>query len=297
LAGRDQVALDMTAFPFPTYLMATTEYQNGTWVPMENWWYDILDIGLNSSELRAWRIMFNDDEGGWSTLTFNSGIIWAKRPMAVGDSWASSAGGTYSEGPDTFPISITVNSEVLAYEPVDVPFGNGTYNAFKIRHVIQIPRLAQVAQTFWAVPYLGIIKHESVEGDGYDMDYLSAMDIATVFTDALNDHWAYPFIMQIYDEGVTLGYGDGRYGPDDPVTREQMAVFITRALEEVPTDGYCGTTSPFTDVPYSWWSCKYVKMLSELHITSGYGDGRYGPGDPITRAQMAVFLSRTFLGI
>jgi hypothetical protein len=75
-----------------------------------------------------------------------------------------------------------------------------------------------------------------------------------------------------------------------------MAVFITRALNQVPADGYCGTTDPFTDVSYNRWSCKYVKKLAELGITTGYGDGRFGPGDFVERDQMAVFLSRAFLG-
>jgi hypothetical protein len=359
--AREQVTLDTATFPFSTYLFATTEYQGSAWVPLDNRWFEIRETGPSASELRLWQITsYEDLDRVWIAHTFDSGLIWAKRPMMVGDSWTSSTSGTYIEGTDTGPFNITVNSVVLSYESVEVPFGNGTYNAYKISHSIQIAGLSPITENIWVVPYLGIIKSDSVDEEGYEADYLSAMDIATVFTDALYDHWAYPYIMQIYDEGITLGYGDGRYGPDDPVTREQMAVFIlkalndvpadgycgttapftdvlpdrwsckyikrlyelgitsgyqdgrfgpvdpvtreqmavfiTRALDQVPADGYCGTTSPFSDVLYSWWSCKYVKMLSELHITSGYGDGRYGPGDPITRAQMAVFLSRAFLG-
>jgi hypothetical protein len=45
------------------------------------------------------------------------------------------------------------------------------------------------------------------------------------------------------------------------------------------------------------WSCRYIKRLEELDITTGYGDGRYGPYDAVTRAQMAVFLWRAFLGM
>jgi hypothetical protein len=45
------------------------------------------------------------------------------------------------------------------------------------------------------------------------------------------------------------------------------------------------------------WSCRYIKRLKELGITTGYGDGRYGPYDLVTRAQMAAFLARAFLGM
>ena len=81
------------------------------------------------------------------------------------------------------------------------------------------------------------------------------------------------------------------------VSREQMAAFIVRAIEGEPAANYCASGSPFTDVTAADWSCIYIKRLSEMGITTGYGDGRYGPLDLVTRAQMAVFLGRAFLGM
>jgi len=103
--------------------------------------------------------------------------------------------------------------------------------------------------------------------------------------------------LTLVELGITSGIGGGLFDPEGTVTREQMAAFLTRALDEVPADGYCGTEGPFTDVPYGLWSCKYVKRLVELGITAGIGEGLYGPGNPVTRAQMAVFLARAFLGM
>jgi len=117
------------------------------------------------------------------------------------------------------------------------------------------------------------------------------------FSDVGFDRWSCKYVKRLVELGITSGIGNGLFCPEDTVTREQMAVFVTRALGEVPVDGYCGTEDPFTDVAYNWWSCKYVKRLMELGITTGIGDGLYGPGNPVTRAQMAVFLSRAFLGM
>ena len=117
------------------------------------------------------------------------------------------------------------------------------------------------------------------------------------FPDVGFDRWSCKNIKRLYELGITTGYADGRFGPDDNVTREQMAAFITRALNQVPPDGYCGTTNPFPDVAYDRWGCKNIKRLYELAITTGYGDGRFGPDDNVTRAQMAAFLSRAFLGM
>ena len=117
------------------------------------------------------------------------------------------------------------------------------------------------------------------------------------FLDVRFDRWSCKHIKKLEELGITSGYGDGRFGPEDVVTREQMAVFILKARAAVPPDGYCEGTDPFTDVSFDRWSCKYVKELVELGITTGYGDGRFGPDDYVTRAQMAVFLSRAFLGM
>jgi hypothetical protein len=67
------------------------------------------------------------------------------------------------------------------------------------------------------------------------------------------------------------------------------------AGEGAPPLNYCDSGAPFTDVTAGMWSCRYIKRLAELGITTGYGDGRYGPYDAVTRAQMAVFLVRAFL--
>jgi len=116
------------------------------------------------------------------------------------------------------------------------------------------------------------------------------------FPDIAFDRWSCKNIKRLAEMGIATGYGDGRFGPDDFVTREQMAVFLTRALDVVPAEGYCGVTNPFFDVVYDRWSCKSIKRLYELGIATGYRDGRFGPEGYVTRDQMAVFLSRA-LGV
>ena len=117
------------------------------------------------------------------------------------------------------------------------------------------------------------------------------------FSDVGFDRWSCKYVKKLAELGISSGYGDGRFGPGDFVTREQMAVFLTRALEMTPEDGYCRLTNPFADVAYDRWSCKNIKRLSELGITTGYGDGRFGPEAYVTREQMAVFLTRALTAL
>ncbi len=50
------------------------------------------------------------------------------------------------------------------------------------------------------------------------------------FTDVPTDHEFFQFVEALVAAGITAGYGDGRYGVDDPITRGQMAVFLSSAL-------------------------------------------------------------------
>ena len=86
--------------------------------------------------------------------------------------------------------------------------------------------------------------------------------------------------------GITSGYGDGRFGPNDGVTRAQMAAFLVSGLE-LPSAGSAG----FSDRVWSLGR-EPDRRLAAAGITSGYGDGRFGPNDGVTRAQMAAFLVR-----
>ncbi len=117
------------------------------------------------------------------------------------------------------------------------------------------------------------------------------------FPDVSSDHWAFKYIQKLYKLGITTGYPDGTYRPENNVIRAEMAAFLIRSLEGEPEDDYCDTGSPFPDVAVGAWSCKYIKRLYELGITTDYPDSTHKPYDNVTRAEMAAFLARAFLGM
>jgi hypothetical protein len=74
-----------------------------------------------------------------------------------------------------------------------------------------------------------------------------------------------------------------------------MAVFLLRAKHGSSyAPPSIGAGSGFTDVPPSYWAAAWIKQLAAEGITGGCGSGTYCPEAPVTRAQMAVFLVRTF---
>jgi hypothetical protein len=118
---------------------------------------------------------------------------------------------------------------------------------------------------------------------------------STGFADVPNNYWAAAWIKQLAAEGVTSGYGGGNFCPNSPVTRAEMAVFLLRSKygsSYIPPNVESGTG--FLDVPVSYWASAWIKQLAVQGIAGGCGNGNYCPENPVTRAEMAVLLVRTF---
>jgi glucose/arabinose dehydrogenase len=94
-------------------------------------------------------------------------------------------------------------------------------------------------------------------------------------------------IAWVATRGITTGCGGGRYCPDDPVTREQMASFLVRAL------GLSAGGEPdrFIDIAATIHRVD-INRAATAGVTTGCGGGRYCPTDVVTREQMASFLIR-----
>jgi len=113
------------------------------------------------------------------------------------------------------------------------------------------------------------------------------------FPDVPPDYWAWSWIGQCAEAGIVSGYDDGLYHPDRAITRDQMAVFISRALaggeSYVPSGP---ATATFDDVPTDYWAYKYVEYVASLGVVGGYTETEYRPAVELDRGQMAVFVAR-----
>lgn len=131
-----------------------------------------------------------------------------------------------------------------------------------------------------------------VHGSSYSPPPVGA---STSFGDVPPAYWAAPFIKQLAAEGITAGCGNANYCPEAPVNRAQMAVFLLRSKYGAAyTPPAVGASTGFGDVPVNYWAAAFIKQLVVEGITAGCGNGNYCPEAPVTRAQMAVFLVRTF---
>ena len=99
-------------------------------------------------------------------------------------------------------------------------------------------------------------------------------------------------VESIFRNGITAGCGGGLYCRDAAVRRDQMAVFLLKAEHGsayVPP----ACANLFADVACPGPFADWIEQLANEGITSGCGGGDYCPSNPVTRAQMAVFLLKT----
>ena len=131
-------------------------------------------------------------------------------------------------------------------------------------------------------------------GSTYGGIAFQGSDFVTIVPkDLANDYWALEEIAECLDAGVALGYPDGLYRPNVAVARDQMAVFVSRAMAGGDDAIPAGPEQPtFSDVPESQWAYDPIEYAVANGVVAGYGDGSYQPGWVVTRGQMAVFIAR-----
>ena len=118
----------------------------------------------------------------------------------------------------------------------------------------------------------------------------------STFYDVPWQHWAYEEVGACFNADIVQGYTDALYHPEYPVTRDQMAVYIARAL--AGGDGNIPDPVPpasFSDVSSTHWAYKHIEYAVSQNVVQGYSDGTYGPGVTLDRGQMAVFIARAMV--
>ncbi|MCB6364796.1 S-layer homology domain-containing protein [Intestinibacillus massiliensis] len=98
--------------------------------------------------------------------------------------------------------------------------------------------------------------------------------------------------------GIVLGYGDGKFGPEDTITREQLAAILWRYAQYKGKDvGAGGTLERFTDAAaVSGYAQEAMRWATGQGILSGKGDGILDPMGQATRAETAAMLMRYLQG-
>lgn len=107
------------------------------------------------------------------------------------------------------------------------------------------------------------------------------------FTDVPSGAWFSPAVDYVVREKLMSGVGNATFAPNEPLTRSMLAQILYNKANR-PTV----KTNSFSDVTSEAWYADAISWVVSRGIASGYGDGRFGPNDSITREQLVAILWR-----
>jgi hypothetical protein len=155
--------------------------------------------------------------------------------------------------------------------------------------LLSVPDTCGFYETAWQMCQQG--------GAGRFGDVATGTVSVTSFLDVPADHWALAAIEAAKAAGLVSGYGGHLYHPEWLVSRDQMAVYLARALAGGDALVPAGPAEPtFGDVSPGHWAYKYVEYVHEREVVEGYPNGLYHPEYVLDRSQMAVFIARAMGG-
>ena len=108
-----------------------------------------------------------------------------------------------------------------------------------------------------------------------------------IFSDVESFAWYAEAVRFVVEQGIMQGIGGGLFDPNGVMNRSMLVTMLHRLAGEPG-----GGTASFTDVSAGIWYSDAVAWAASAELPGGYGDGRFGPTDAVTREQVAALLFR-----
>ena len=136
----------------------------------------------------------------------------------------------------------------------------------------------------------------TVLGRMYERSFGGVVDSGThdfADVDYSPNSWYGKYVDWAARSGLILGYGDGNFGPNDYVTREQMMTIIYRFAKFLEVDHAPNAQLTYSDAAeISDWALDAVRFCVDEGILSGNDNGAFNPAKEATRVQMATVIDR-----
>ncbi|WP_081848586.1 flavodoxin [Clostridium sp. KNHs205] len=115
-----------------------------------------------------------------------------------------------------------------------------------------------------------------------------AVSDSKTFVDVADNMWYSDAVQWASTENIITGYGNGRFGINDAVSREQLATILWRYAGSPVADADEATFNDLSAV--SNWAIPAVNWVKTNNIMNGRGDNRFDPAGKSTRAEVATIL-------
>lgn len=128
----------------------------------------------------------------------------------------------------------------------------------------------------------------------YALEEAGAQKSESLFADVAQDAWYAQGTAWAVEAGIVSGYGDGQFGPDDAVTREQLALMLYRYAQsmKLSTGAGASLTSFGDEVQISPWAREAMAWAVSAGVLSGTPEGSLNPAGTATRAEAAVMVNQ-----
>ncbi|MBQ9721592.1 MAG: S-layer homology domain-containing protein, partial [Oscillospiraceae bacterium] len=110
----------------------------------------------------------------------------------------------------------------------------------------------------------------------------------SAFTDADPTAWYHDGVHYVLENGIMSGLGNGQFAPNDTTSRAMLAQILYN-MEGKPA---IRSGIPFEDVSESDWYAMAISWAESNGIIGGYGNGKFGPNDDLTREQLVTIMYR-----
>lgn len=213
---------------------------------------------------------------------------WASPPASVGVApqsyavpgqalaFSGQTAATPTTGPTTVFVALAQGASILASVTVSTQ-ADGSFAG-------EIPVPAAVTAT---LAYQLIAAIGTAVGVA-PVTVLSSAQATAQFFDVPAGYWAAAYIHELASSGIVTGFGNGTYGPDDPLTRAQFVKMLDLTLHLSPD----GATPQFSDVRASAWYGPWVTAAASAGIVSGVSPTLFAPNASVSRQEAAVMLAR-----
>ena len=108
-----------------------------------------------------------------------------------------------------------------------------------------------------------------------------------LFPDVVYGEWYTNAVLFNVEHNYFSGYGNGYFGPANNIQRQDFVVVLAK-IAGADLSAYAGQNGSFADVPTNDYYSAAVAWAKDNHILSGYANGKFGVGDPITREQACL---------
>ena len=182
---------------------------------------------------------------------------------------------------------------------INITFGGKKISTFDGKLTVQIPYTGKQPVAVWYLNDKGELKKLNCTFKNgvvtFTLDHLSKYVVGqdteeaawtNPFADVKKGDWFYGAVQHVQEKGLMNGTSNTTFGPHGTSTRGMIVTILYR-LENSPA---VSGANPFADVAAGKYYIGAAAWAAENKIVSGYGDGKFGPEDSITREQMAMIL-------